>query len=254
MFSYGIVKNVYIINDLGLFYPSLSLKILLKIEKIFHSQICQSNNGVQYTIIGHSKVLCWGNFLKKDSSDILFIVGKRPALEILKIHNLSSKIINFPISRIRNEAGYSVDYTFSIDLNKLAKNVETENAETTRIGIFEDIIFTGGTLRYVLEKITDLDLNPLMIKTYALTSSIESLKKIKKSYKNYCLHFESLYEIKGRPIIDFTVFFISDLLFGKVNGIRYIDKKEWMTRCFPNLLSSLKCSIKKTKKLIRQRS
>lgn len=246
------LRNVYIVNDLPLFVLALDSNKNSLFEKKISSLLLNTDKSrIRYKVVKFVDVQEWIRFFRLNNYGKILVIGSLPKL-IIKMAYMAEidKPIFLSVKRIRDDSGKNIGYFVLgskkefVNKIKLAKNVKPQT-----LNIFEDIIFTGGTINYLLEEIKKADREIKKLLVYCLIASREAIDNINKNAKKVKIKvaIRSKFLISGIPIEEFVVFFISDLVFGEVNGVKYIEKEEWMERCFGKYFIDLRAILEAQK-------
>lgn len=148
-------------------------------------------------------------------------IGRRPK-------ELYPNTINIVTKRIKKKNGKTVG-TYIVDGENTELNNYLAMHAHDKITIYEDAIVEGNTIVLVIEKIRCISSAPISI--ICLFALEESLNQIMKAYPEVTFNVYKI--IKGKPIVDCTVLFCSDLIEKDSNlDIPFICNKELMIPCF----------------------
>lgn len=232
-------KKVFIINDLPIMYAFLPKERTDNLEKQLVDILAGRNSSTSYQVIASERMERW---IKKYNP-----MGKR---EVIVIGGGPQKIVqryrkdNFleymflSIKRIRDKNGNTIGYDVdAAELEKISRLKEKTEGEY--LNFFEDVIFTGGTIEYILNRLEVTDRRERKYRIDCFFAAERSVKKIINLVPNR-IEVAAEYMVEGRPLKDWVVFLMSDLMFGDVDGIRYFDIENWMEDSFGENFENVK--------------
>lgn len=166
--------------------------------------------------IPFTEVLRWWRTHDRVAADTYVLVGTRPAL-LRRRHPegiSAGTVLQVDVGRVLDQRGHTVQARIT------SPQWLTEPA-VGRVCIIDDVLMSGHTAAAVIDAVksggqaTSTTLN-------LLVATVPGASKITDVYPN--VRIESSLLLDYRPIIDGTVIFLSDLLYGTLRGRPFLDQ------------------------------
>lgn len=235
------MKNLYIWNDIELFYGSEILnfdKDLLRILRGVSSDI-----SVHY-IISESFNRWMDKELNKIKDNKVISIGTRPNL-YFKSHKHNSIFFD----RVIDRNGKSAEITFRGNSENILKEIcQSEN----EIHFLEDVLVGGNTIKYLCEFIHSLNKPNLKVVFHIFYANKLSIDKLKSEWKNF--HFDLGHMMEGTPIAESTLICVYDLMYGTINNKPYIENSHLLENFFGDKTVELSKLIKTKRRCFDERT
>jgi hypothetical protein len=234
------LKNLYIWNDLELFYslktPELDNQLLSLLDNI------SSEVKSQYIVSG-----AFRNWITKELNQItngsIVSIGTRPSLALEKCKHSS---ISF--NRTIDDEGRSKGIGFKGDSENILTTICLSENE---VHIFEDVLIGGNTLDFICDFINSLKNSSLKIFFHIFYGNRLSFNELKTKWTNFDFVLENT--MGGIPILESTLICVYDLMYSSINNKPYVKNYDLMERFFRNKTLELEKLIKYNRRSFDER-
>jgi hypothetical protein len=203
------MKYLYLWNDLPLFFEKSCLRIEADIQDFLKSI---SNCDHSYFLISNNDFNLWAQHIKSIKSESIIAIGTRPNL--IRLPN------SLPIYPKRNfVAGEKTPSSICIDEVTLQVLDQIRN-KAPNIILIEDVAITGKTLSKLCAVLTDC-----LVTIEVFCANQRTVDFLRKSSR---VKINPYILLQGEPIKESTLICLNDLLYGKINGKLYRERRDWL--------------------------